>query len=40
MDPKEAGKPAIGNFANGRYLDRERWLIASHILALQAATGK
>lgn len=40
MDPKEAGKPAIGNFANGRYLDRQRWLVASHILALQQALGK
>jgi hypothetical protein len=40
MDPKEAGRPAIGNFASGRYLDRQRWLVASHILALQDALGK
>jgi hypothetical protein len=40
MDPKEAGKPAIGNFASGRYLDRQRWLIASHILDLQEALNR
>lgn len=40
MDPKEAGRPAIGNFASNRYLDRQRWLIASHILALQEALAK
>lgn len=40
MDPKEAGKPAIGNFANCRFLDRQRWLIASHILEIQKAMGR
>ncbi|MHB8993617.1 MAG: carbohydrate binding domain-containing protein [Armatimonadota bacterium] len=40
MDPKEAGRTAIGNFASGRYLDRQRWLVASHTLAVQDALGK
>jgi hypothetical protein len=40
MDPKEAGRPAIGNFASGRYLDRQRWLVADHILSIQEALGE
>jgi hypothetical protein len=35
LDPKEAGRPAVGEFAKCRYLDRQRWLVASHILNIQ-----
>jgi len=40
IDPKEAGRPAVGDFASCRYLDRYRWLIVSHILAIQKAMGR
>jgi hypothetical protein len=40
VDAKEAGMPAVGNLANNRYLDRCRWIVAGHILAIQSAMEK
>lgn len=39
-DARESGGPVVGNLANSRYLDQQRWTIANHILKIQAALGQ
>jgi hypothetical protein len=40
MDPSEAGKDAVDRFSDSRYLDRLRWMMASHIITIQSAMGR
>jgi len=40
MDPKEAGKPAIGQFSKADYLERWRWILAGHIIEIKKALGE
>jgi hypothetical protein len=40
ISAKEAGATAYGDFSKSRYLDRLRWLIASHILDIQSALNR
>jgi hypothetical protein len=40
MDPREAGRPAVGRFADWKYLDELRLVMAEHIQRIQAAAGR
>ncbi len=40
MDPREAGKPAVGKLADSAFLDQQRESIANCIVAIQAALGQ